>query len=267
MDLQTQITGSDNADTADDNTILMSTSAHAMSNDQDSEQPNTTSSVNDAQTLPPNAIILAEVLTDTAINWQIHNCKITQKTVTQDLPLPFLYHYDSLDDSVKQAHPLTPSLLAQFNTPMNAQKAAELIGIDEALITSPWHVKIIGSLVVFSEALQLAVRLHWTNTGKQTQQVYTKDASKALTTALKDWQFFGRMDVLYKNNSQTLISIAEENADRQHQVQTAESILTLTTSSDYNQLASSHALAVIAKLEKEKIDLPWFDKAIAERLE
>lgn len=267
MDLQTQITGSDNADTADDNTILMSTSAHAMSNDQDSEQPNTTSSVNDAQTLPPNAIILAEVLTDTAINWQIHNCKITQKTVTQDLPLPFLYHYDSLDDSVKQANPLTPSLLAQFNTPMNAQKAAELIGIDEALITSPWHVKIIGSLVVFSEALQLAVRLHWTNTGKQTQQVYTKDASKALTTALKDWQFFGRMDVLYKNNNQTLISIAEENADRQHQVQTAESILTLTTSSDYNQLASSHALAVIAKLEKEKIDLPWFDKAIAERLE
>ncbi|MGB5877038.1 MAG: hypothetical protein WBG84_06715, partial [Psychrobacter nivimaris] len=47
------------------------------------------------QTIDPNAIILAEALTDKAISWQIHNCKIIKKTVTQDLPLPFLYHYDS----------------------------------------------------------------------------------------------------------------------------------------------------------------------------
>ena len=65
-------------------------------------------------TIAPNAIILAHVLTDKAISWHIHNCKISQKTVTQDLPLPFLYHYDSLEDAIKQAHPLTPKLLAQF---------------------------------------------------------------------------------------------------------------------------------------------------------
>ncbi len=119
---------------------------------------------NSPQKIDPNAIVLAQALTDTAISWRIHNCKISKKTVAQDLPLPFLYHYDSLDEVIKQANPLTPTLLAQFNTPMTADEAAQLIGIEKELIASPWHVKVTGSLVVFSEALQLAVRLHWTNT-------------------------------------------------------------------------------------------------------
>lgn len=211
------------------------------------------------QTLEPNAIILAEALSDKAISWRIHNCKISKKTITQDMPLPFLYHYDSLDDSIKQTYPLTPSLLAQFNTPMTANEAAKLIGIDKALITSPWHVKVVGSLVVFSEALQLAVRLHWTNTGKDTQQIYTKDEADALTAAFKEWQFFGRIDVLYKNTKQTLISIDEQaEGDKQ--------ILTIDASSDYQFLPATHALVVIAKLEADKVELPWFESAILERL-
>ncbi|WP_348653363.1 hypothetical protein [uncultured Psychrobacter sp.] len=217
------------------------------------------------QTIDPNAIILAEALTDKAIGWQIHNCKIIKKTVMQDLPLPFLYHYDSLDDAVKQSHPLTPELLLQFNTPMSAREAAQLIGIDEELLTSPWHVKIMGSLVVFSEALQLAVRLHWTNTGKKTQQIYTKDAADAIIAAFEDWQFFGRVDVLYKNNKQTLISIDEQNPNTQELP--AESLLTIDASSDYQQLLATHALAVIMKLEADKAELPWFEKAILARLE
>ena len=210
-------------------------------------------------TIEPNAIILAEALTDKAISWRIHNCKISKKIITQDMPLPFLYHYDSLDDSIKQTYPLTPSLLTQFNTPMTADEAAKLIGIDKALITSPWHVKVIGSLVVFSEALQLAVRLHWTNTGKDTQQIYTKNEADALTAAFKEWQFFGRIDVLYKNIKQTLISIDEQaEGDKQ--------ILTIDASSDYQFLPASHALVVIAKLEADKGELPWFESAILERL-
>ena len=217
------------------------------------------------KTIDPNAIILAEALTDKAIGWQIHNCKIIKKTVMQDLPLPFLYHYDSLDDAVKQSHPLTPELLLQFNTPMSAREAAQLIGIDEELLTSPWHVKIMGSLVVFSEALQLAVRLHWTNTGKKTQQIYTKDAADAIIAAFEDWQFFGRVDVLYKNNKQTLISIDEQNSNTQELP--AESLLTIEASGDYQQLLATHALAVIMKLEADKAELPWFEKAILARLE
>ena len=270
MDLPTLLTNtSASLDNGDASSILndkaqTSGSTTSVPDSIGPEHPNTEPD-NGHQTIDPNAIILAEALTDKAIGWQIHNCKIIKKTVTQDLPLPFLYHYDSLDDTIKQTHPLTPALLAQFNTPMSARKAAQLIGIDEELLSSPWQVKVIGSLVVFSEALQLAVRLHWTNTGKETQQIYTKDAADAIIAAFKDWQFFGRVDVLYKNNKQTLISIDEQNPNTQELP--AESLLTIEASGDYQQLLATHALATITKLEADKAELPWFEKAILARLE
>ena len=210
--------------------------------------------------IDPNTIVIADALTDSHIRWQIHNCKISKKTLTQDLPLPFLYHYDSLSDTLKAAHPLTPPLLAQFNTLMTPAQAAQHLGIDTDLIAAPWHVKVTGSLVVFSEALQLAVRLHWTNTGKQTQPIYTKASEDALMAAFEDWQFFGRIDVLYKNDKQTLVSLED--------APTADSgLLTIDPSTDYQQLPASHALAVIAKLEADKKELPWFETAILARLE
>lgn len=247
---------------SDSNTLPFTTTESAASAPIDLEAPDNSAS---PKLVDPNAIILAEALTDNAISWRIHNCKVTEKTVTQDKPLPFLYHYDSLDDTIKQANPLTPELLAHFNTPMTPNAAAKLIGIEEGIIASPWHVKIIGSLVVFSEALQLAVRLHWTNTGKATQQIYTQNQADAISAAFKDWQFFGRVDVLYKNNKQTLVSI-DEQPSKTHS-QPAEALLTIEPSSDYQQLVANHALAVIIKLEADKVDLPWFDKAILERLE
>lgn len=210
--------------------------------------------------IDPNAIILAEALTDSAVAWRIHNCKVNKKTVTQDLPMQFLYHYDSLDEVIKQANPLTPQLLGKFNTPMTADEAAKLIGIDTKLITIPWHVKVTGSLVVFSEALQLAVRLHWTNTGKVTEQLYTKDAADALIATFKEWQFFGRIDVLYKNAKQALISINENATDN-------EQVLIIDASNEYQYLPATHALLVTAKLEADKEQLPWFETAILERLE
>ena len=60
------------------NTVPNSETEHASADNE-----------NSTQTIDPNAIILAEALTDKAISWQIHNCKIIKKTVTQDLPLPF----------------------------------------------------------------------------------------------------------------------------------------------------------------------------------
>ena len=253
--LPTQSTDNDDTYSETYNTTTTSVLNDSMA-DSDGEQPITESN---AQIIDPNAIILAAALTDKAISWRIHNCKISKKTVTQDLPLPFLYHYDSLDDAVKQTHPLTAVLLAQFNTPMTANEAAKLIGIDAALISSPWHVKVIGSLVVFSEALQLAVRLHWTNTGKATEQIYTQNEADAITTAFKEWQFFGRIDVLYKNDKQTLISIDEQAVSDEH-------ILTIDASADYQFLPATHALVVIAKLEADKAELPWFETSILERL-
>lgn len=210
--------------------------------------------------LDPNAIIIAEALSDSSIRWQIHNCKISKKLVTKDLPLPFLYHYDSLSEALKEAHPLTPKLLMQFNTPMTPDAAAQLLGIEAALIAAPWHVKVTGSLVVFSEALQLAVRLQWTNTGKQTQPMYITEADDALLAAFKDWQFFGRVDVLYKNDKQILVSIDDAPTDD-------APLITIDPSTDYQQLPASHALGIIAKLEADKAELGWFETAILARLE
>lgn len=258
MDSSTFSAQSNTHNPATDDTAQDTVSEHSLPNSD--AQHASAENENNTQTIDPNAIILADALTDKAIRWQIHNCKIIKKTVTQDLPLPFLYHYDSLDDGIKATYPLTPTLLTQFNTPMTTREAAKLIGIDEALLSNPWHVKIIGSLVVFSEALQLAVRLHWTNTGKETQPVYTKNEADAITTAFEDWQFFGRVDVLYKNAKQTLISIDEQDTH-------SESLLTIDASRDYQQLVATHALAVIVKLEANKAELPWFDKAILARLE
>jgi len=257
--LPTQSSNNNNADTALDNTIPTSVSEDTVLDHDGLDQP-ISEAEGHAQTIPPNAIILAEALTDKTISWRIHNCKVSEKTVTQDVPMLFLYHYDSLDDSVKQAYPLTPALLTQFNTPMTADAAAKLIGIAGNLLASPWHVKVIGSLVVFSEALQLAVRLHWTNTGKATQQLYTKDADDAMTAAFKDWQFFGRVDVLYKNSKQTLVSIDEQSTSD-------EPLLTIDASTDYQQLLTTHALAIISKLEADKTELSWFETAILERIE
>ncbi|MGM8897894.1 MULTISPECIES: hypothetical protein [unclassified Psychrobacter] len=248
--LPTQLSSHSNADTFSDSDKLSS----ASSDDIESSESGAVT-----KTIAPNATILADALTDTTISWRIHNCKISEKTLTQDMPLAFLYYYDSLDDAIKQTHPLTPALLAQFNTPMTASEAAKLIGIDKALITSPWHVKVIGSLVVFSEALQLAVRLHWTNTGKATQQVYTKDADDAMTAAFKEWQFFGRVDVLYKNDKQDLVSIDEQSAND-------EPLIIINASTDYQQLLATHALTIVAKLEADKAELPWFEAAILERI-
>ena len=90
-------------------------------------------------------------------------------------------------------------------------------------------------------------------------QIYTKDEADALTAAFKEWQFFGRIDVLYKNAKQTLISIDE-------QAENDKQILTIDASSDYQFLPATHALVVIAKLEADKSELPWFETAILERL-
>ena len=262
MDLPTLPTRSPTTDDSESNPHnVKSTSSNSITNTLTNSGVENGSEVdNHSRKIDPNAIILAEALTDKTIGWRIHNCKIIKKTVTQDMPLPFLYHYDSLEDSIKATYPLTPKLLAQFNTPMTANDAAKLIGINKETISSPWHVKVTGSLVVFSEALQLAVRLHWTNTGKETQQIYTQNEADAIIAAFKDWQFFGRIDVLYKNNKQTLVSIDEQAIDN-------EQLLRIEANADYQCLPATHTLVVIAKLEADKTELSWFDDAILARLE
>lgn len=48
-----------------------------------------TENENGVQTIEPNAIILAEALTDKTISWQIHNCKITKRQSHKIYRYPF----------------------------------------------------------------------------------------------------------------------------------------------------------------------------------
>ena len=103
--------------------------------------------------------------------WQVHNCKVTERICHQHGTLPFLYHYDRLDDEQKQQYPLTPALLSQFNQPMTADDAKQLLantyGIHDDIsdinsndmnsgdishmfnIVNPWFVRVAGSAVLY----------------------------------------------------------------------------------------------------------------------
>jgi len=148
--------------------------------------------------IPTNTLWLNELLIDASIKWQVHNCKITDDTVTQDATLPFLYHYDTLSADLKAAHPLTPALLKRFNEPMSAAEAAHLLQLPVATIPAPWQVKVIGTLVLFSESLQIAVRLRFTNTAKALEPIYISDKTQAVAQAMQTWHFFSDVFVLNK---------------------------------------------------------------------
>lgn len=49
----------------------------------------------------PNTLMLNDLLNDKDTPWQVHNCKIIDKSVTQEQLLPFIYHYDALSDELK----------------------------------------------------------------------------------------------------------------------------------------------------------------------
>lgn len=163
-----------------------------------------------------NPIELVSLLIDDTIPWQVHNCKVLKLHCSQTGTLPFLYHYDQLSDALKHANPLTPTLLRQFNTPMTAAQAMALLDVPKNSIATPWFVKLTGSVVVYHEPTQLAIRLHWSNTSKQTDALYCHNKISALKAAMDAWQFIGRVDVLYKqamtSQTEATQTTAQKNA-------------------------------------------------------
>ncbi len=150
---------------------------------------------------------LAQLLLDDSQTWQIHNCKLIKKSCHSDGKLPFIYHYDRLPAELKQQFPLTGQLLLNFNQPMTAEQACQLIGIKKTVIASPKYVKITGSIVIINEPLQLAIRLHWSNTSKKEEAIYCKNEQQAIAQAIQKWQFIGRVDTLYKLKQQNFPTI------------------------------------------------------------
>ena len=201
----------------------------------------------------PNTLILNDILTDKDIPWQIHNCKIIEKTITQDEPLPFIYHYDALPDEVKKLHPLIGEPLKQFQTPMSAKQAAQLLAIDEALIATPWMVKITGTLVMFCERLQIALRLKFTNTAKDYDPIYTKTQESAVQTTMQDWHFYGDIFVLNKGSKPLVLTLDQQWIE-------------IPQLDEYQVLPGEYALAALAILEENKSSFTELEDAINQRL-
>ncbi|CAM4103340.1 hypothetical protein PSAR109036_09295 [Psychrobacter arenosus] len=249
--------------------------------------------------IPANTLWLNDLLIDASLKWQVHNCKITDETVTQDATLPFLYHYDTLSADLKAAHPLTPALLKRFNEPMSAAAAAQLLQLPSDTIPAPWQVKIIGTLVLFSESLQIAVRLRFTNSAKALEPVYVSDKAQAVTQAMQTWHFFSDVFVLNKcakpigvlpaeAYASTLNTESQARSQDVNEITVAgnvtemasdlgtdtdseatllqETALLLPRDSQYQHLQPQYAVALLSELEAHKAELPELDKAIQARI-
>lgn len=213
----------------------------------------TESGINPFAVKDPNTLLLNDILSDNDIPWQVHNCKITDKTITQDEPLPFIYHYDALAEEIKQLHPLTAGLLKQFQTPMSANQAAHLLGVDEDLIQTPWQVKVLGTLVLFCERLQLALRLKFTNTAKHFDPVYTQTPDNAVATSMQNWHFYGDVFVLNKGDKPLVMTLEE------HWIE-------IPKLAEYQVLPGEYGLSTLSILEDNKASITELEDAIKLRL-
>ncbi len=196
-------------------------------------------------------LVLQQLLTEPTL-WQIHNCKIPQVQATYDAPLPLLAQYDSLNDDIKDAHPLSFEQLKQMNSPMSTAQAAQFLNIDWANFKKSWQIKYIGIVVIFCDSLQLALRLHFSNTAKTAQAVYVTSQDEAISDQADKWQVFGVVDILYKGTL-PLVSHADDE-------------LIITNHPSYQALPSSHSLSVSMLINNAKGQFDIIQTAISERL-
>lgn len=197
--------------------------------------------------------VLNELFTDKDILWQIHNCKLLKDELTHDGSMPFLYHYDALDEELKKDLSLTPELLKRFATKMTTTQAYTLLGLDISQTPNPWYVKLVGSLVVYHEPLQLAIKLQWQNTSKDSQPIYTKTKQEAIKEALQNWHFFGSIYVLNKHPSINFLVLDED-----------ENAHTISFHHQYQKLNDASSIALLNIVNH--YPLPIFQQAIEQRV-
>lgn len=197
-------------------------------------------------------LILQSLLSDDSVHWQMHNCKILQRHINQDMPLGFLLHYDGLDDHIKTAYPLDKQLLKLMDTPMSIGEAANTLGIDIHHFKNPWHIKYVGSFVIYCEPLLLALRMHFGNTAKPTQTVYLSSPEQAWQQQCHAWRCFGVVDILTKGQH-PIISVADD-------------MLPLIAAATYQALPNDHSLSLTSFINEHKEQLPWLNRAILDHL-
>lgn len=198
------------------------------------------------------AQILQEVLLLVEAGWRVHNCKLLSQKVEYDAPMAFLSQYDLLEDSLKQAYPLDFGRLKHMDTPMTTAEAEAFLGLEKGSIKPAWHIKVVGSVVLACEPLQLAVRLHFSNTSKPMQAVHAPSQLAAWQSEAVKWRTFGVVDVLYKGNLPL-----ESHAD---------DALKLLPAPAYQALPSEHSLSITSLVNENKEAFAWVDSAIVQRV-
>lgn len=198
--------------------------------------------------------------------WQVHNCKVTERICHQHGTLPFLYHYDRLDDEQKQQYPLTPALLSQFNKPMTADDAKQLLanthgiyddisGTNNMLsIVNPWFVRVAGSAVLYQPELLLALRLHWQSSTQPLQPIYCQEQDTALRLAIDGWSLYGRVDVLYQGNLPLSLNMTSGDGDTLSHL--------IPKSGAYQLLPTHYAISLLTELNENLNALFMLDNAI-----
>ena len=204
--------------------------------------------------------------TPTQTPWQVHNCKVTERICHQHGTLPFLYHYDRLDDEQKQQYPLTPALLSQFNKPMTADDAKQLLanthgiyddisGTNNMLsIANPWFVRVAGSAVLYQPELLLALRLHWQSSTQPLQPIYCQEQDTALRLAIDGWSLYGRVDVLYQGNLPLSLNMTYGDGDTLSHL--------IPKSGAYQLLPTHYAISLLTELNENLNALFMLDNAI-----
>lgn len=222
-------------------------------------QTDTTQPNNISLTKANNELELSAFILDDTQPWQVHNCKIVSKRCDKQGTMPFLYHYDRLPDEIKHTHPLQGKLLAHFNTEMTATEACQLIGITTDNISQPWFVKIMGSVVIYHEPMQLALKLNWSNTNKQFDSIYCEQKNTAIKQAMESWQFINSVDVLLKKTTH-IFTVYDEHAANVEDAKYMSS-----QSASYERMPANFAICVTEAINNEVDKLTWIDKAIQER--
>lgn len=211
-------------------------------------------------------LLTPQTYTATQTPWQVHNCKVTERICHQHGTLPFLYHYDRLDDEQKQQYPLTPALLSQFNQPMTADDAKQLLanthGIHDDIsgtnnmlsIVNPWFVRVAGSAVLYQPELLLALRLHWQSSTQPLQPIYCQEQDTALRLAIDGWSLYGRVDVLYQGNLPLSLNMTYGDGDTLSHL--------IPKSGAYQLLPTHYAISLLTELNENLNALFMLDNAI-----
>lgn len=211
-------------------------------------------------------LLTPQTHTATQTPWQVHNCKVTERICHQHGTLPFLYHYDRLDDEQKQQYPLTPALLSQFNKPMTADDTKQLLanthgiyddisGTNNMLsIANPWFVRVAGSAVLYQPELLLALRLHWQSSTQPLQPIYCQEQDTALRLAIDGWSLYGRVDVLYQGNLPLSLNMTYGDGDTLSHL--------IPKSGAYQLLPTHYAISLLTELNENLNALFMLDNAI-----